>query len=163
MNNNINLGDQVKDTITGFTGVVVSQATFLNGCARINIQSQKLKEGVPTDPRWFDTTQIKLVKANAIGAGPPLSFPNLIELGDRGKDRVTGYQGIVVGRTTFLSSYPRVCLQSEKLLPDGQPTESQWFDEPQVELIKARVAPVTPTATGGPLPYTPQRSADPRL
>lgn len=34
MNTTIQLGDKVKDTITGFTGVAVCISKWLNGCVR---------------------------------------------------------------------------------------------------------------------------------
>ena len=35
-----NLGDEVKDTITGFKGIVVARTEWLNGCARVTVQPQ---------------------------------------------------------------------------------------------------------------------------
>ena len=37
----INLGDTVKDKISGFTGVVVARTEWLYGCIRLAVQSQK--------------------------------------------------------------------------------------------------------------------------
>lgn len=59
----INLGDTVKDSITGFTGVVAVRAEWLSGCARISVQSTKLdKEGKPIELVTFDENQLTLVK-----------------------------------------------------------------------------------------------------
>ena len=42
----IRLGDKVKDSITGFTGVAVSRCEYLNGCIQIEVKPTKLtKEG----------------------------------------------------------------------------------------------------------------------
>ena len=35
------LGEQVKDTITGFQGVIIAKTKWLNGCVRYGIQSKK--------------------------------------------------------------------------------------------------------------------------
>jgi hypothetical protein len=60
----IELGDEAKDSITGFSGVVVAITTWLNGCRRIAIQPKKLdKDGKPRDNQTFDVEQVVLVKA----------------------------------------------------------------------------------------------------
>ncbi len=60
----INLGDRVKDPITGFTGIVTSVTTWLHGCIRIGIQPEKpLPDGKPGEMQHFDQSQLVLVKA----------------------------------------------------------------------------------------------------
>ncbi len=60
----INLGDKVKDSISGFAGIVTGYYTYLNGCVRLQIEPDKLdKEGKPIDARIFDMEQLVLVKA----------------------------------------------------------------------------------------------------
>lgn len=61
----ITLGDKVKDTITGFTGIVVSRTVWLNGCIRLGVQGP-LKDGKVPDAEHFDESQIALVKSKAI-------------------------------------------------------------------------------------------------
>ena len=56
-------GDTVKDTVTGFTGVAICRTEWLNGCVRIGIQPQKLKDGRPVESDTIDETQLELVKA----------------------------------------------------------------------------------------------------
>lgn len=58
----IELGDTVKDTITGFQGVAIAQYLYLNGCVRINIQPEELREGKPIEDQAFDIEQIQVVK-----------------------------------------------------------------------------------------------------
>lgn len=60
----IQLGDRVKDVVSTFTGICVCISTWLNGCVRIAIQAEKLgKDGEPTDARNFDRETVKVVKA----------------------------------------------------------------------------------------------------
>lgn len=61
----IRIGDRVKDSITSFTGIVTARTEWLNGCVRYLIQSEKLKDGKPIEPEWFDREQVILVKAVA--------------------------------------------------------------------------------------------------
>lgn len=58
----MNLGDRVKDPITGCTGIVVCVTTWLHGCIRIGVQPEKLKDGRPVDDRYFDQSQLVLVE-----------------------------------------------------------------------------------------------------
>ncbi len=64
----INLGDKVKDTITGYEGIAVARTCWLNGCVRISIQSTKLKDGIPVVNQDFDEVQVKFIEANAVPA-----------------------------------------------------------------------------------------------
>lgn len=72
----MNLGDKVKDQVTGFTGIVIARTTFLHGCVRCGVQSDKLKDGKPMESQWIDEPQLTLVAAAAVkegahGAGGP--------------------------------------------------------------------------------------------
>lgn len=84
---------------------------------------------------------------------------NKVSLGDKVKDSVTGFEGIVVAETLFLNGCTRIGVQSDKL-KDGLPTDAQWFDAPQLTLVTAKVTPTGNRNTGGPMTFTPKRSAD---
>lgn len=58
----IELGDLVKDRITGYTGVVECISEWLNSCRRITVKSQKLKDGLPCDNHTFDAPQIEIIE-----------------------------------------------------------------------------------------------------
>lgn len=57
-----NLGSEVKDQITGFTGIVTSRHQWINNCNTYGVQCQKLKDGIPTESQRFDEPQLELVK-----------------------------------------------------------------------------------------------------
>lgn len=60
----INLGDTVKDKLTGLKGVVIARTQWLHGCTRITIQPPGLtKEGVARETYVVDEPQLTLVKA----------------------------------------------------------------------------------------------------
>lgn len=65
----VNLGDLVKDRISGVKGIVVCKTYWLFGCVRITIQPQKLKDGFPVDSYCFDEAQADVVK-EAVENGP---------------------------------------------------------------------------------------------
>lgn len=57
------LGDTIRDTITGFEGIVVGRAKLLGNGDRICIQPPSLdKDGQPQKQKWFDASHCELVK-----------------------------------------------------------------------------------------------------
>lgn len=82
-----------------------------------------------------------------------------INLGDEAKDKISGFTGVVTGRTDWLNGCTRFMLTPQKLDKDGKPRESQWFDDVQVVLVKAMGTPKARPA-GGPRD-APTRAADP--
>lgn len=73
-----------------------------------------------------------------------------VKLGDKARDRVTGFEGICVARTEWLNGCWRLTLQSDKLDKDNKPQPSETFDAPQLELVTAAVVPTGSRDTGGP-------------
>ena len=76
----VKLGDKVKDTVTGFRGIVVSRNEWINGCVRIGVQADKLVNGKPGEVEGIDEQQIQVVKAGAVtfanrAAGGPTPAP----------------------------------------------------------------------------------------
>lgn len=62
----------------------------------------------------------------------------MIKLGDRAKDRISGFKGIVGGVTEWLYGADRIIIQPEGM-EDGLPVENRCFDREQVVLLKANV------------------------
>lgn len=62
----INLGDKVRDRVTYLEGIVVARTEWLNGCIRMTVQPQELKDGEPVKSSGFDIEELELVKANAV-------------------------------------------------------------------------------------------------
>ena len=91
-----------------------------------------------------------------------------VQLGDRVRDRITGFEGIVIGITDWLYQCRRPIVQPTRLTPEGKTIESQSFDEEQLEIIEAGVFALKPKAepapvaapTGGPRD-TPSRRPTP--
>ena len=81
----------------------------------------------------------------------------MVELGDKVKDTVTGYQGIAIGATTWLHGCRRITVQSQEL-KDGKPVEAVTFDEPQLTVVKA-MNHAAKRDTGGPGPVAEKRGA----
>ncbi len=61
------LGDLVKDRITGFTGVAVARTTWINGCVRWTVQPAKLsKDGTVKATECFDGEQVQVLRKSAV-------------------------------------------------------------------------------------------------
>ena len=54
-------GNEVKDSITGFTGVVVARTEWLNGCIRYVVQSRKMGVDKKLIDNTFDEQQLSLL------------------------------------------------------------------------------------------------------
>lgn len=65
----------------------------------------------------------------------------IFQNGDTVKDETTGFQGIVVSCSSFLSGCNRYGLQP-KVKKDGSMPEAQWFDEPRLKLVKRAIKQV---------------------
>lgn len=68
-----NLGDEVKDSVTGVTGIVSSKTEFLNGCKRYGLEQPQKKDGSIPDVITVDEQQLLLVKALKVNVGQPLN------------------------------------------------------------------------------------------
>ena len=56
------------------------------------------------------------------------------KLGQRAKDKITGFEGILTARCEFLTGCNRYCIQPTEL-QDGKPIEGIYPDEGQIEII----------------------------
>lgn len=71
----INLGDKVRDRITGYEGIVMSKCEYLNGCIQFGVQAKKTKEGKLPKIEWIDDIQLKVIaektklKKDEVGGG----------------------------------------------------------------------------------------------
>lgn len=73
----VQLGDKVKDTISGFSGIVVAKTEWLNGCVRVTIQPLIGKDGKLPESATFDIEQLVVLKSKAS------SIPQKVTGGDR--------------------------------------------------------------------------------
>lgn len=69
----INLGDEVVDTVSGFSGVAVARHDYLNGCSRFSVQPKIGKDGKLPDTASFDEPQLKVTKPAKVPPGSRLT------------------------------------------------------------------------------------------
>jgi hypothetical protein len=76
----------------------------------------------------------------------------MIELGVKAKSVISGFTGIITGRTEYINGCVQYAITPKA--KDGK-VESEWFDEQEVQVIGKGVD-LSAAATGGP-----QRNAAP--
>lgn len=66
----VQLGDKVRDRVTGFEGIAVASTTWLNGCERVTVQPAGMNEkGGTFESETFDVTQLEVVEESVIATG----------------------------------------------------------------------------------------------
>jgi len=66
----LELGDEAKDPVSGFHGIIVAKTTYLNGCDRVVLQGKANKDGKIPD-NHFDEPQLVVVKRKKIKPALP--------------------------------------------------------------------------------------------
>ncbi len=61
----VELGDLVKDSVSGFEGVAVSSHHYMQGCVRFAVQPKIDKEGKLPEQQVFDEPQLELIQKRA--------------------------------------------------------------------------------------------------
>lgn len=144
----VNLGSKVRDTVTGFEGVAYGRTDFMYGCARIIIESTKLKDGSPIDHHWFDEQRVEQLEPAA-----PYIFPaTAIQLGSKVRDSITGFEGIASGRTVYLYGPPSITIEPQTL-HEGKPVQAVSFTEGRVKVVVTQAPTVSKQSSatsGGP-------------
>lgn len=64
----IEMGDKVRDNITGFIGVVIGKTQYITGCNQVLVQPPiKQEDGSFVEGRWIDEERLEVVeKAKAL-------------------------------------------------------------------------------------------------
>ena len=60
------LGDKVRDTVTGYEGVITGVVDYLTGCRQCLLTAKVKKDGTIPEGRWFDIDRLQVLKAKAI-------------------------------------------------------------------------------------------------
>lgn len=70
-------------------------------------------------------------------------------LGKLVKDRISGFSGIVTGRSEYLWGCVQYCV-TPKVDKEGLRRDSEWFDEQRLELVGQEALSVPVLPHGGP-------------
>ena len=67
----VELGDRVKDKVSGFNGVVVAITKFLTGCDRACIDPGCNKDGSMAEAQSIDVLTLEVIEKKAVVVKPP--------------------------------------------------------------------------------------------
>jgi len=153
--------DEVKDTLTGYEGVVTRCAQYLTGCDRYLVQPKKLDKntGAIPEPTWLEEWRLERKKNSALGETVMVG----VKLGSKVTDKLTGFKGIAVCKTCSPSAANRVSVVKPN--PKNMKDEREWieFDESQLEISPDAPIELFNTKNkkdppGGPNPYPAPRN-----
>ncbi len=54
-------GQEVKDKITGFRGVITGQCSYITGCQQYLVQPKSKKPDTKPEALWFDIDRLEIV------------------------------------------------------------------------------------------------------
>lgn len=73
------------------------------------------------------------------------------DLGVEVKDVVTGFKGIIMGRTQYTTGCNQYGVLNPELTKEGKLREWLWFDENRIEVTSKNKVRLTSTVRGGPV------------
>lgn len=72
----------------------------------------------------------------------------MVKLGDKVKDEITGYEGIVMAKATYLYGCEQILIQG-RVKKDGEIPDAMWMDEPQAIVTEENTKPQAEPKHGG--------------
>jgi hypothetical protein len=134
----IKLGWLVKDSITGFEGIAVGIVSFISGCDRVIIKPRGLHDGRTIKSEHFHLFQVQVVDENPIIPEEYVcrDVTEVIQFGYTVKDKVTGFEGIAVGRLRYLYSCDQIMIQPVEVI-NGKTADTESFDVGRVTIVSS--------------------------
>jgi len=62
----VELGDRVKDKVTGFVGVATAEVRYLNKCVQYCVEARVGKDNKKPETAYIDIDQLVVLKKNAV-------------------------------------------------------------------------------------------------
>lgn len=163
-NKPLTLGCIARDRTTGIEGVLVNRNELFGGTIQYGVQLPSAAKGdtPPTsypDAFNIDEGQLEFVK-NKIDATPPVH--TLIDVGNTVEDKISGFTGIVISKTTFLNGCVYVNVEANRPVTKDE-EKTRFVPVQRVKFVGLGLAeaakPVLepgpsgekPTRTGGPV------------
>jgi len=111
---------------------------------------QKLKDLKVPELEWFDEVQLQFVDIGLEISVVDVPIYDCV-VGDKAKDSITGFSGILYGITEWFSGNVRVMLYTDKLNKEtGNPIGTCEFDLARIVSLEKKVIPKPAKRTFGP-------------
>lgn len=72
------------------------------------------------------------------------AIKGVIEMGDRVRCKISGFEGVVTGWSKYISGCDRAHVAPQDVDKEGGPGKAWMIDVPMLELLEKGVLPVTP-------------------
>jgi len=66
MNFKFEVGSEVVDSISGYSGIIIYRSQWLSNCNTYGVKSKEIKDGRPIEPVQFDEPQLNLIEPDVI-------------------------------------------------------------------------------------------------
>jgi hypothetical protein len=131
-----NLGKLGKDKVTGFEGIIFAKVIHLFGCNHYELKPKVKDGGKLKKTESFDERSIEIIGEGITVEGTKaenLGGENLNEvLGKLGRDKATGFEGIIVAKGIHLFGSDTYALSPKA--KDGEVKFARWFDVGRIEI-----------------------------
>lgn len=62
----IDLGDEVRDVISGFAGTATGRIEYMTGCIQLLVSPTVDEKGQPREAHWYDEDRLEVTKRAAV-------------------------------------------------------------------------------------------------
>lgn len=148
----VGLGDLAREKVTGFSGVVTSMSYEMDGSIFVGLQPSTVENGKPADAFDFDIERIEVIESKHVIVNTSIETQKTVKIGAKYRDRVSGFEGICVGRVDFLGGCTRLSLRG-RVDKDNKLPEPMLLAVERAELVDdtpVKEAAERATKTGGP-------------
>ena len=137
----IKFGDKARDLITGFEGIVIGKIDYLYGCAHVQLAATEMKDGQPQKTQTFDEQRVEVVEKGALKITPEPMECNF-KLGDKVRDKVNGFTGIVLAINNQISGLRFATVEPDKL-HEGKPIPAEAMETARLERVEEKEKPMS--------------------
>ncbi len=138
------LGNEVRDVITGFTGIAIQRSEMLSGTVQIAVQPRS-KEGETDKMPDAINIDVQLLEFVSDGIADRATQPDnvTLALGVEVKDLITGMTGITIEKTVYINGCVRYGVQ-----PPMQPGKTLLGEPPPTYYVDyKRLQPLSDAMT----------------
>jgi hypothetical protein len=132
----IELGDYVRDQVSGMSGIVFTMGAHVSGCTRVGVRPTDVGESRRGDQEFFYAGALEHVDPEEDEPDPSARITAdpktdcAFELGQRVEDVLTGYEGQVSVINYKLFNTPQLLVVSL-----GEEITTEWVDDVRLEAV----------------------------